>query len=153
MVVIVIAGIMITMAVISISDPSVSKLEREGRRLQALMRMSQEEAIMQSREIGLAFNKRGYQFYEVGKEDKWQAITADEELRLREFPEEDIKITLYTDGEEVTIEDKMPENPSIFFFSSGESTPFELALRLGDYQQIITADAFGDVKLATITEQ
>lgn len=152
MVVIVIAGIMISLAVISIGDRSASKLEQEGRRLQAIMRMTHEEAIMQSREIGLAFNKTAYQFYGVGKEDKWQPITGDEMLRLREFPE-DIKITLYTDGEEVIIDTKMPENPSVFFFSSGETTPFELALRLGHYQQIITSDAFGDIKLAAITEQ
>jgi type II secretion system protein H len=152
MVVIVIAGIMITLAVISIGDRSASQLEQEGRRLNALMGMAHEESIMQSREIGLAFSKTGYQFYEVGKDDKWQPIVKDETLRLREFPE-GFKITLYTDGEEVIIEPKMPENPAVYFFSSGETTPFELALKLADYQQIITSDAFGEIKVGNITEQ
>jgi hypothetical protein len=47
----------------------------------------------------------------------------------------------------------MPEIPSLFFYSSGENTPFELELSLGDYQQIITANALGDIKLAAITER
>lgn len=152
MVVIVIAGIMITLAVISIGDRSASQLEQEGRRLNALMGMANEEAIMQSREIGLAFSKTGYQFYEIDKDDKWKPIVDDETLRLREFPE-GFKITLYADGEEVIIEPKMPETPAVFFYSSGETTPFELALKLADYQQIITSDAFGDIQVGSITEQ
>jgi general secretion pathway protein H len=59
MVVIVIAGIMVSLAVITISDRSTTELEQEGKRLHALMRLMTEEAIMQSREIGLAFNLRG----------------------------------------------------------------------------------------------
>jgi general secretion pathway protein H len=152
MVVIVIAGIMISLAVISIGDRSASQLEQEGRRLTALIGMANEEAIMQSREIGLAFSKTGYQFYEINKDDKWTPIVEDETLRLREFPE-GFEITLYADGEEVIIEPKMPETPSVYFYSSGETTPFELALKLADYQQIITSDAFGDIKVGSITEQ
>jgi general secretion pathway protein H len=152
MVVIVIAGIMVSLAVITISDRSTTELEQEGKRLHALMRLMTEEAIMQSREIGLAFNLRGYQFYELDEEDKWQVIASDDTLRQREILE-DIRIRLYADGEEVRIEQKMPEIPSLFFYSSGENTPFELELSLGDYQQIITANALGDIKLAAITER
>lgn len=152
MVVVVIAGIMVSLAVISIGDRAGSELEQEARRLHALMRLTTEEAIMQSREIGLAFNLRGYQFYELDEEDNWQAITTDEALRQREIVE-DIRISLYADGEEISIRNEMPKTPSIFFYSSGETTPFELLLTLGEYQQLITADALGDLKLAAIADQ
>jgi len=152
MVVVVIAGIMVSLAVISIGDRAASELEQEARRLHALMRLTTEEAIMQSRELGLAFNRTGYQFYELDEEDKWQVIARDEALRQREILE-DIRVSLYADGEEISIRNEMPEVPSIFFYSSGENTPFELLLRLGDYQQLITADALGDIKLAAITDQ
>ncbi len=152
MVVVVIAGIMVSLAVINIGDRSASELEQEAKRLHALMRLSTEEAIMQSREMGLAFNRTGYQFYILDEEDKWQVIANDEALRQREMLEE-INVELYADGEEITIRNEMPEAPPLLFYSSGENTPFELLLELGDYQQLITADALGDIKLATVTDE
>jgi len=146
--VMVIIGVLATMALISVGsrEPSTSQ---EARRLAELLRLAATEAVLQGQEWGLRLRDGGYEFM-VLQEATWQ-IATDEILRARQFPEE-LEPRLSLEGEELIVElpptvddnshddrDKTNKRsnkkdkkevitPQILILSSGEVSPFQLTL-------------------------
>ncbi len=128
LVVLFIIGITVTFATLSFSGRSADdRLDNEARRLQEIMRLASEEAVLQGIELGMQSDGEKYGFLVITDEG-WALYEGDTPLKEYALPS---GITL-----EVTVEDfalEVPEEeellPQIVFLSSGELTPFNLDMR------------------------
>ena len=135
LVVLVIIGILASMAVLNIGDRRSDILSKESRRISTLIDLARNEAILEGREYGLGLWRGHYQFYELDeKTSAWAPLLADTHLRPREFPET-IEPMLEIENQEVTLDAKAPEKPQILILSSGEITAFRLTLEPEDAEQ------------------
>ena len=150
--VVVIVAILFTYTTLAIrSDSAEDIIKHEAQRLDRLVQLALEEAILRGEEYAIEVNLDGYQFLHfVG--NRWQPVTNDKILRPRELPLdmelemslEDTEIvigstkenartalmndrTLGDDEDEQQQEDKNAAKPQIYLLSSGEITPeFEI---------------------------
>ncbi len=132
LVVITIIGIMATMVTLSMGGgDQAKKLEQESRRLQALIQLAQTESVLQSRELALEFNREGYQFLFLDRDDddKWKPLEEDQQLRPRELPKA-ISLEALVEGGGFTLNSDASSSRSkrVFILSSGEITPFQVTL-------------------------
>lgn len=126
MVTLVLIGIVVTFGVLSIGDPLGEEVETEARRLTALTQLASEEAVLQSREMGIRFESKGYRFFALGA-GGWQPLEGDDILRYRELPEQ-IEMELYLEGLPVDLDVEPDAPPQVFLHSSGERSPFEVVM-------------------------
>ncbi|MCW8924295.1 MAG: type II secretion system minor pseudopilin GspH [Gammaproteobacteria bacterium] len=135
MIVIVIIAILFSFATLTIRSSSPEdSIREEAQRLQRLIQLALEEAVMKNTEYGLEFKQNSYQFLTYTG-DQWQAIADDKLLRERELPENmeidlaieqtDIIIgdTTDNDDEDSDDEDEEKPRPQVFLLSSEEITP------------------------------
>jgi len=124
-VVMVIISIILTFTTLSIGDGGLSqKLEQEAQRLASLLTMASQEAIMQSKEMGISFENDRYHFY-VLQEQEWQQLTNDI-FRPRKLPS-GIQLELNLEDQPIILNDEIKKNgPQLLLLSSGEFTPFEI---------------------------
>jgi general secretion pathway protein H len=135
LVVVVIVSILFSFLMLSIRSKSPEDLiKEEARRLNQLLQLALEEAVLRNTEYGLLFNARGYQFLQLN-ENNWQTVDADKLLRKRELPLE-MEIELSVEQTDIIIADA-PEDPEesdderteekikpqVFLMSSEEITP------------------------------
>lgn len=166
LVVVSIIGIILSIAVISLSVLGDDReLREEARRFAALVQVAQDEAVMQGRDFGIEFMSNGFRFVEYDPFlDTWGALIGDETLRMRNLPE-GTELDLWIEGQHVLLDDEPaafddPEEedrpaeietyaPHILVFSSGDMTPFELHVLRNDLDQRITLESnlLGDIKL------
>jgi len=155
LVVLIIIGIVVTSVTLSIrTDDRGEKMETEMRRIQALLKLASEEAVMQDEDIALRVSQDSYSF-EVLSDKGWQPITDDKVFRQRKVVEgtelalkvDDLEID-FGKQQEAAGENKIPP-PRIFILSSGEIMPFELILRTLDQslQYSLKTQQDGTVKL------
>jgi len=144
MAVILIIGIIVSFASLSIGQNTSRIVQDEVERLHGLVRLAGEEAVLQGRELALEFNRDRYQFLELGSEG-WQPIEEDKMFRERPLPET-VKVDLMLEGVEASFEDK--ENlPRIFILSSGELSSFTLTLGTDEGEEY-SLEGFINGKLA-----
>lgn len=152
MVVILIIGIIINFAVISldIHNPA-DELKTEARRLASIMELASEEALLRSELIGIAIDENNYEFFTF-EEEKWIPIE-DSVFRSRTLPEE-MSLELLTeqamDGQN-TDESILP---GIVFMMSGEMTPFEIKISsplIDDYFRLLGSET-GVLELDHVTQ-
>jgi general secretion pathway protein H len=117
LVVVFIIGILVTMATLSIGTTGGDReLDQELERLQALIDLAGEEALMQGREIGLRFYPDHYEFSTESWETteveevtttvaKWRLLQGDEMLKTRNFAT-DIVIELMIDDRNVVLKNE-----------------------------------------------
>ena len=153
LVVLIIVGVIVGGAMISISDPGIDKIREERQRLMALVELAQEEAILQSRDVGIGFWRDGYAFFqptgtlnEAG-EAVWAQLEDDDTLHQRNLIS-GMQLHLKLEGIEAVM-DAVPVNrPQVAILSSGEITPFELKLTFDDDLQTgFSVDALGTAEL------
>lgn len=142
LVVIVIVSILFTFTTLAIRSSSPEELiETEALRLDRLLQLAQEEAILKGEEYGLEFNRNGYRFLRY-VDYVWQPMDSDRQLRPRELPMEmeieveieEIEILTQSDKDKDSADskdDKLRDRtkPQVFLLSSGEITP-EFSARL-----------------------
>lgn len=136
LVVLIIVGVMYSMLVLSTGTASSQRaLEEEVYRLQALIKLLHEEAIIQSREMALEIDRNSYRFL-VLDEKAWKPIVGDMVFRQRALPEP-LRIELLESDDSVNkqITGKEDEPLRVYILSSGEQSPFELELRAGESHQ------------------
>jgi len=152
LVVIVIIGIITSFAVLSLGliSPQ-SELEQHGQRLRALMLLASEEAVLQGQELALQLDGQRYYFL-ILKDKTWLRINNDPVLRDRELPEH-VSASLRVEGEvfEFQTETENRLTPRVYFFSSGEISPFNLSLssRDAEYDYRINGNSQGVIKDVT----
>ena len=127
LVVVLIIGIVLSLATLAFRDDTAERLQTEAHRLAALVTLASQEAVLQGKEFAVAFAPGDYRF-QVLEEAKW-VDARDAVLRQRRFPD-DITEYLEIEGEAVPAapEDK-DQPPRVYLLSSGEVTPFTLTLK------------------------
>ena len=127
MVVVLIIGILLNFAVLSLRSSSpMDQLNEESKRLKSLIEIASEEALLRSSFIGVDINETGYGFLRLEAEI-WRPVD-DTLFRSRELPEE-LRITLTTaQPPEEEAEEGEARTPEIILLNSGEITPFELKI-------------------------
>lgn len=112
------------------------RLETEARRLISVMELAAESAVIQGLELGLVLGADGYWFARLD-DGEWQLIedTGDRVLRPHSLPE-DIHLEWVADGlpgeRQPGAGEEDAHRPAILLLSSGEITPFRMAVTWRD---------------------
>jgi general secretion pathway protein H len=124
-------GILLGLASLSVGDGGREEgLRQEAARLAALTELAGQEAILQSRELGLALGESDYRFLHW-EDERWWPYVAQGFIHHRELP---VPTRLEARIEDLALElppDAPLERPAIVLGSSGELTPFEIRLSAG----------------------
>jgi len=168
LVVIVIIGIITGIALLSLGILGDDRqLQTEARRLASLVEVAQDESMMQGREFGIEFMNDSYRFVEYDPFiNQWSEVIGDDMMRLRSLPD-DVEFELTLEGQRVLLDNdparfEDPEEtsspdltetyaPHVLIFSSGDMTPFDLAImRRNDEQRLVVkSDLTGAVEIVT----
>jgi general secretion pathway protein H len=163
MVVLVIIGVLVSFAVLSLGDGGKrDRLMEEGKRLAALIELASDQAVLEGREWGVHVAADGYLFMFL-KDGKWQEVTGDNLFRARQLEEgftlelrmEDVTVALTAPTDEQAGEnDEAPLAPQVFLMSSAERTPFEVVITAPGGEPVIVVEAplIGDVTLHEPTQ-
>lgn len=140
LVVMVIIGIITSMAVISVKVLGGDhEMDQEAARLQAILVQSREDAMLVGTDVGVRIDPRGYDFLRYdSRKELWQPVTDDPMLRPRALPE-GLTAQLRIDGREVVFrqpestslleEAEPPAEPQLVVQASGDLVPFDVVLR------------------------
>jgi general secretion pathway protein H len=158
LVVLVIVSIVISFAVLKIGVTGKdSAIEDEQRRIQGLMGLLQERAVLEVRDFGLLIEPTSYQFVVYqNRRQRWENFNEEREYRRRELPK-GLNFELQMDSRQIILKprnesiksDEPQVAPQLIIAASGEGTPFKLILvRPGtDNRGAVNADSFGKVTL------
>jgi general secretion pathway protein H len=166
MVVILIIGLMAGTVVVNfVGSNQQDKLGKQARRVQVLVAMASDFAVLNQQQLGLRVNPENseYLFMRLDDNNQWQPIDSPENFSAFQLPEEyDLELQLdnlpwvdedsffdtdlFEDDEgfeidreiEVGDEPPPPPPPQILLLSSGEITPFSLILK---YEPDFSSDA------------
>ncbi len=159
MVVMIIIGVITALAIPAFSLLGDDRqLQREGRRLTALLSLASDQATLQGRELGIRFSERQYAFYDLDPESgAWIELAGDPTLAERALPDDsDYEFELWVEEREILLDEDLRdyerdnsrdrersasnepgrENegiavappPHVVILSSGETTPFVLRI-------------------------
>jgi len=155
LVVVFIMAVVISVAVLSIGTSGRdAQLDEETRRIEGLLGMLHERAVLEGRDFGLRVEPTAYEFLVyVPARDRWERMSQEHEFRHRELPK-GVTFQLQLDAHTVVLKpvdqnlstDLIP-TPQIAVAASGEGTPFRLTL-LRDAthaQASVDGDAFGKI--------
>lgn len=123
LVVIVIIGIILAVATISIGVLGRdTEVEDQTRRLYAVLTQAREEAELQGRDLGLLIEQDGYLFMRYDyPASRWQVLDNDELLTYRALPE-GLQFRLWLDSREVILKPHADNQQSLDAASSSESS-------------------------------
>lgn len=133
LVVVVIIGIIATMAVISVNVLGGDhEMDQESQRLQALLTQAREDAMLQSRDIGLRLDESSFEFLEYDdRSERWLPIGEDPMLRPRTLPD-GLRLALRLEGRNVQLNPRQPPTerdaifPQVVLQASGDLEPFDI---------------------------
>lgn len=157
MVVLFMIGLSVAVVVLNYSGSDYDKeLQKKAQRFQIVFDMASDYAVLNQVQLGLRVEpeKNQYFFMFLNDQDKWRPLQGDDIFAPQEF-EEDFSLELELDDlpwvqedslfdagifdEELSVsnestdigneEEKEPEPPQVFIFSSGEFTPFSLIFK------------------------
>jgi len=155
LVVLVIMAVVISLAVLSVNATGRdSQLDEESRRLQGLVGLLHDRALLEGRDFGLRIEPTAYEFVVYDpRRDRWMMLNQEQEYRHRELPK-GISFQLQLDSQTVVIKpidrslsNDAPPPPQVAIAASGEGTPFRLTL-LRDATQAkasVDGDALGKI--------
>jgi general secretion pathway protein H len=137
LVVVVIMAIVISLAVLSIGTTGRdSQLDEESRRIEGLVGLLHERALLEGRDFGLRIEPAAYEFvvYDA-RRDRWTKFDQEHEFRHRDLPK-GLSFQLELDSQIVVIKpmdrklssNTAPPAPQLAIAASGEGTPFHLTL-------------------------
>jgi len=126
MVVMVLIGIIFSFAALSMrGDDLAALMDQEARRLETLLALASDEAILRGEELALYIDESGYEFMVLAT-DGWQ-VPDDGLLKRYDMPA-DILLDLDVSGDLPTPAAQTGDDdvalPQVFILSSGEMTPF-----------------------------
>ena len=150
----VIIGILVSFAVLSIGDPRPQRLKLAGEQFEAVTKLAQEQALFSGEELGITFWKEGYEFLRL-EQGKWVTIADNQSLRPRNLPE-DIELSLVLESATVGLPSKRLAGkpaefqPHVLLASSGEASPFEVVFQDSSSGKLsVISDALGNFTLET----
>jgi general secretion pathway protein H len=135
LVVVVIIGIISSMAVVSIHVLGGDhEMDQEARRLVAVLTQAREDAMLEGRDVGLRIDARGYDFMHYdGRFERWEMVTDDPLLRERTLPV-GLEASLWLEARSVRLPvrvaatEREPAQPQVVVMASGDLVPFEVRL-------------------------
>ena len=131
MIVIMVIGILYSLAGsmlnLSVSDP----LNDEVARLRERVNMAQDESLVRSQALALGFGETGYAFFTQNDQSQWEPIEKDSLLKTYEWVG-GYEQVLYVQGQAVSLPRNKDIRPQVFILPSGEMMPFEWHLRAKD---------------------
>jgi len=160
LVVVVVIAIVTSLAVLSIGVTGRdSQLDEESRRIEGLVGLLHERALLEGRDFGLRIEPAAYEFlvYEP-RRDRWLALDQEREFRHRDLPkglsfqlELDSRIVVIKPIDRTLSSDAPPPGPQVAIAASGEGTPFRLTLRRDATraQASVDGDAIGKITRIT----
>lgn len=160
MVVVVIVAILSSAVVPMMTRNADDLLTEQAERFVALVDLAQNEAILQSRQLGLQLDAEGYSFLQQNDEDGSWTVFTEGPFRKRNFSSgtktslylEDVDMLLGQDA--VDSEGKKKRMPQVFLLSSGEMTPFRYEFAFSTGSRIkVSFDAIGGNKLEKVEVQ
>jgi general secretion pathway protein H len=133
LVVVIIIGVITSMAMLSIHVLGGDhEMQQEAERLQAILTQAREDAMLESRDIGMRVDAAGFDFlYYEGKTGRWHVVDADPMLRPRELPE-GLRLALRLEDKDVQLKNRQPETetepilPQVVLQASGDLEPFDV---------------------------
>ncbi len=144
LVVLIIVGLLASLAVFTFGGSSQQReLKNEVRDLYLLMQTASEQAVLNNRELGVRVAEEGYQFVAYEDDSGDWASSGERLFQPGSFPEWMV-VTKFIESDAPrlsTAEDELL--PDVVFFSSGETTPFEIEFTIGndsDYLHILASD-------------
>ena len=152
LVVVLIIGVIINFAVLSVGDRvQADTLDNESRRLARLMSLAQEEAELLGVLIGFRHTEQAIQWVMLVGDGRWQPYAEPGPLRGRAVPEP-VMLQLRVEGRVMPpAQDEVKPDASLepqgLFLSSGEATPMVLDLSVPGLDMVyrIEVDALGRV--------
>ena len=120
-------------AVLSIGAVGADRaLQREAERLQSVIDLLNEEAVLESRDYGVLFTSVGYQFFLYDYQTLTWLAPTDDNLLARHELDPPMKLSLLLEDREVELAQSFETmstidepQPQVVVFASGEVTPFE----------------------------
>jgi general secretion pathway protein H len=146
LIVVLIIGIVLGLAFLSIREDPGQRVQTEVRRFAALVTLAAQEAVLQSRETAVELRRDGYRFLTL-QNGEW-VEPDDKVLRNRELPE-DMELRVRIEGADTARGAGAQQDPRIYLLSGGEMTPFELIIRQRDrdVSHSLSGDAGGRLEL------
>ena len=139
MVVMVILGITLVLVSVNFSQDDGKVLTEEANRLAALLEHAQSEAMITGNAAAWSAQNGKYQFWQRGKDGKWDQPSSDEILRARTFS---VAIEW---GENRVAGNPIKLDDRLIFLAGGLNQPFELKLKYRDKQLTIRGNPTGRV--------
>ena len=139
LVVLVVIGIMVSMAVLSFGVLGRDRqAEEEARRFWVVLQQAREEAELQVEDIGIYMSATAYEYLRFdSRKNEWQLIDGDELFQQRELPE-GLRFRMRLESREVVLKPGLPDRgdkdenekypPHVMVLSSGDVMPFELEI-------------------------
>jgi general secretion pathway protein H len=137
LVVVVIMAIVISLAILSIGTAGRdTQLDEESKRIEGLVGLLHERALLETRDFGLRIEPTAYEFVvHDSRRDRWMTFDEEHEFRHRDLPK-GVRFQLELDSQVVVIKpidrhlagDAAPPAPQVAIAASGEGTPFRLTL-------------------------
>lgn len=148
--VLLIIGLMTSVAMLSISMGEKDPARTAARRLQSLIGLAHEEAQMQGRNLALGLWRHGWRFYELGSDEHWQPVKNERALRPRTLAH-DLMLQLQLQGIDVVLSSGHKTRPQVFLLSSGEMQPFLITVdQNGIAHEHLSGDALGQLTLSKV---
>lgn len=157
LVVLVVVGLLAALAVVNLGGGTeLRQLNSQVRELYVLMQTAQDQAILNNQELGLEITEEGYRFMVFNDvEGRWQG-QSERLFQPREFPP-GFSVTLFSDDDlPRLVTDDAAERPDIVFFSSGETTPFEIEFLLPQAREqmvSLVSEGMGTIELLTPSDR
>jgi general secretion pathway protein H len=156
LVVIVIIAVVISLTVLSVNSTGRdSQLDDETKRIEGLVGLLHDRALLEGRDFGLRIEPGSYEFVRYDTRiSRWMPFDQEHEFRKRDLPK-GVSFQLMLDSQVVVIKpvdrnlasDQAPTPPQVAIAASGEGTPFRLTLTRDSTRAkaSVTGDALGKV--------
>jgi general secretion pathway protein H len=154
LVVIVIIGIITTMAMVSTRVLGGDhEMDQEAKRLVAVLTQARDDAMLEGRDVGLRIDARGYDFLRYdGRVEQWDLVSDDPLFRERTLPD-GLEASLRLESRQVRLPMRTPPTerqraqPQVVVMASGDLVPFEVRLERAGTQEIRAIIGSADGKL------
>jgi general secretion pathway protein H len=160
LVVVVIMAIVISFAILAVGTSGRdTQLDEESRRIEGLLGLLHERALLEGRDFGLRIEPAAYEFVVYDpRRDRWMPLDQEQEFRHRDLPK-GLSFQLQLDSQVVVIKaidrnlpsDQAPPGPQLAIAASGEGTPFRLTLLRDGTQAKASVDGDALGKLSHIS--
>jgi general secretion pathway protein H len=147
LVVMAIAGIMLTFAVLGVGSTAHHRVRNEAEQLQLMIAQLRQEAILKNLQYAVRIRADGYEVLTINEENEWQVLKEDKLYKPHPL-DDDLEFIIDLDQASDNGED---QGSLIYILSSGEISPFQLTVQSTDKVNRIQlqGDMLGHTEITT----